>query len=80
MWNPSLIDGPIPIEGSDSYHLNVAPEIMTPALAKYAVEPSTPERQFGGGETDYLTFPSEAAAKKALKAYWIDSIDPSEIG
>jgi len=71
MWNASLIDGPIPIEGVEGYHLNIAPEIFTEAMASYRVEPANPRRIFAGGETVFLRFADEAEAQGVLSEYFI---------
>lgn len=86
-WNTSLIDGPItvytygqpdeegysPVTGTVvGYYLNVAPQIMTEALAAYVITPTTPSRVFSGGETVFLKFTSETQARSALQQYWVE--------
>lgn len=68
-WNASLIDGPIETDAR-GYHLNVAAELATDALAAYRVTPKTPSRVFVGADTAFLRFASEAEARAALGAYW----------
>jgi len=58
----------------DGYHLNVAPEAVTKAAAKYAIEPAAPVRVIAGGETVFLKFPDEETAKSALPALWIEEV------
>ena len=72
MWNPSLIDGPIPVEGDNRYHLNVAPSLLTHETAPFGISPKTPDRTFAGAETVFLRFVSEAKARQVLAEYWIE--------
>lgn len=72
-WNPSLIDGPIAIDGVDGYHLNVAPECYTDDLAAFAVTPANPQRVFAGAATVFLRFADEAEARAALPGFWTDA-------
>jgi len=72
MWNPSLLDGPVTIDGAPGYHLNVAPQVFTDALSAFRVFPNSPERQFAGAETVFLAFADEAQARDHLPAYWIE--------
>lgn len=71
-WNASLIDGPIFVLDAAGYHINVAPQVMTPGLDPYRVTPTSPERVFAGAETVFLSFADEAEAQAMLGAYWID--------
>jgi hypothetical protein len=71
-WNPSLIDGPIPIPDAAGYHLNVAPQVYTDAMQPYVMTPSFPRRVFAGAETVFLRFADEAEARSALGAYWME--------
>ena len=73
MWNPSLIDGPIPINGVTGYHLNVAPEIAA-GLDTWRIEPTSPERVFAGAETVFLKFADEAEARSMLADYWTEEV------
>jgi len=72
--DPQFGDYPYrPVVGTvDGYHLNVAPEIMTPELEPYRVNPADPAREIAGGETAFLRFKDEAEAKSVLAGYWID--------
>lgn len=74
MWNPSLIDGPVTVDGVAGYHLNVAPEIST-GLDAWRVYPTTPQQVFAGAETVFLKFADEAEARNALPGYWIEETD-----
>lgn len=92
-WNAALIDGPIPAfqflgldaEGQaqfgaqlPDYNLNVAPQVMTPALEAFVVEPMHPKRVFAGDDpqnrtlTVCLQFADEAEAMAALSGYWAE--------
>lgn len=71
MWNFSLIDGPVPIDGVEGYHLNVAPEISF-GLENFQTFPRKPRRVFAGAETVFLKFTDEAEAKAGLGDYWIE--------
>lgn len=71
MWNFSLIDGPVPIDGVEGYHLNVAPEISF-GLENFQTFPRKPRRVFAGAETVFLKFTDETEARAALGAYWIE--------
>lgn len=71
MWNPSLIDGPVLIDGVEGYHLNVAPEISL-GLENFQTFPRKPRRVFAGAETGFLKFTDEAEARAALRDYWIE--------
>lgn len=73
MWNASLIDGPIAIDGVDGYHLNVAPECYSDALAPFVVTPENPQRVFSGADTVFLRFADEAEARAILAGWWIDA-------
>jgi hypothetical protein len=72
MWNPSLLDGPIPVTDAAGYHFNIAPQVMTPELELYRVTPTSPERVFAGAETVFLKFADEAEARSVLGAYWME--------
>lgn len=71
MWNPSLIDGPVTIDGDPGYHLNIAPEIAA-GLDAWRVYPTTPQQVFAGAETVFLRFADEAEARSVLGGYWIE--------
>lgn len=90
-WNAALIDGPIPAyqflgldgDGLPMFgaqlpicNLNVAPQVMTPELEPFVVEPTHPKRVFAGDDPDdrtltvCLQFASEAEARAHLADYW----------
>lgn len=71
MWNSSVIDGPVQIDGVAGFHLNVAPEVAE-GLEAYEAFPRNPRRVFAGAETVFLRFADEAEARAALAAYWIE--------
>lgn len=73
MWNPSLIDAIGSLEGVDGYHLNVAPECYTDALAAFVVTPDNPQRVFAGAQTVFLRFADEDEARANLAAWWVDA-------
>lgn len=63
----------LPVTGyRPGYHLNVAPELITPDLAAFEVDPATPARVFAGGATGFLEFADEAEARAHLGTYWFD--------
>jgi hypothetical protein len=91
MWNAALIDGPIPSyqflgldpEGQPIfgdplpvYNINIAAQIMTPALEAFVIEPAHPKRVFAGDNPDdrtltvCLTFADEAEAQENLAEWW----------
>lgn len=87
MWDASQVDGPfaIPILGEpnedgardvlgyiEGYHLNVAPQCVSPEVEAFRVEPSSPERVFAGAQTVFLRFDNEVEARTKLAAYWQD--------
>jgi hypothetical protein len=57
------------------YHVNVAPEVYTDALAPYRTTPRQPRRVFAGAETVFLKFADEAEARNMLGAYWMEPTD-----
>jgi hypothetical protein len=73
MWNSSLLDGPITIDGAPGYHLNVAPDIVGQELDAFRVFPDSPERQFAGADTVFLAFADEAQAREHLAVWWIEA-------
>lgn len=91
-WNTALIDGPIPayqflgldVDGRPLfgaqlpiYNLNVAPQVMTPELEPFVVEPMHPKRVFAGDNPDdraltvCLQFADEDEARARLSEYWL---------
>lgn len=90
-WNQSVCDGPIPsfaFLGLDEngapifgdplpvYNINIAPQVMSPALEPFVVEPIRPKRVFAGDNPDdrtltiCLTFADEAEAREHLAEWW----------
>lgn len=65
-WNPSIIDGPVPVLDAAGYHVNIAPQVYAAELAPYRVTPTSPERVFAGAETVFLRFADEAEARAIL--------------
>lgn len=62
-----------PIIGYEpGYHLNIAPYLITPQIAPFAVDPTDPARVFMGGQTGFLKFADEAGVRAYLGAYWIE--------
>jgi hypothetical protein len=60
----------------DGYHVNVAPEVYTPALEPYRTAPRNPRRVFAGAETVFLRFADEAEAQALLPTYWHEEETP----
>jgi hypothetical protein len=60
---------------TSAYNLNIAPGIYTETLEQFRIEPTQPKRVFAGepDDTVFLTFESEAEARAALAAYWVDA-------
>lgn len=84
MWNASVVDGPISIEGVDGYHLNLAPATVPAEAKAYLVtpEPFTPARTFAGDApteegtwllTAFLRFASETEARSLLVDLWVEA-------
>ena len=62
-----------PVVGYEpGYHVNVAPEVYTPALEPYRTAPRNPRRVFAGAETVFLRFAGEAEARANLGQHWME--------
>jgi hypothetical protein len=72
-WDASRVYGPIS-DGGGFYLLNIAPELMRPALAPYRVHPATPDVVWAGDVdftgTIFLKFADETTARSLLPALW----------
>jgi hypothetical protein len=66
-----------PVVGYEpGYHVNIAPQVYTDALAAYVMTPSLPRRVFAGAETVFLRFADEAEARAVLAEYWHEEETP----
>jgi hypothetical protein len=77
VFNPSLIDAPIPVSGVEGYHVNIAPSVYTDDLAPYLMTPTQPRRVFAGAATIFLKFADEEEARAMLADYWMEPEDAS---